>query len=203
MSITDEINKGMTEHNKMLSRYFQKGAKKALRITLPTTTPTLKFRRFREGATMPTRSTPHSAGIDLYAWCYVSHTHGDQTRLFPQSIIIHPKDSVTVLTGINARIPAGYELQARPRSGLAFKYKVTLVNSPGTIDADYDGDGEEYELKVGLINHGTETVLIHHGDRIAQLILAPVIYPIIEEVFGDNTERLESTRNGGFGSTGK
>jgi len=99
-----------------------------------------------------------------------------------------------VPTGFALELPPGYEAQVRPRSGLALKHGVTLLNSPGTIDADYRG-----ELMVILINHGTEQFLVQRGDRIAQLVIAPVasVQIVAVEALGD-TDRGP----GGFGSTG-
>lgn len=97
-------------------------------------------------------------------------------------------------TGLSVAIPRGYEVQVRPRSGLAIKYGITVINAPGTIDADYRG-----EIKVGLVNHGAESFVINRGDRIAQLILAPVCRAEVEVVGElDSTGRQE----GGFGHTG-
>ncbi|MFH0900575.1 MAG: dUTP diphosphatase [Pseudomonadota bacterium] len=99
-----------------------------------------------------------------------------------------------VPTGIAVAIPAGYEGQIRPRSGLAARRGVTCLNSPGTIDSDYRG-----EVKVILINHGSDPVVIKRGDRIAQLVIAPVAQPVVEVVV-----QLDDTQRGqdGFGSTG-
>ena len=99
-----------------------------------------------------------------------------------------------VATGFALAIPQGYEIQVRPRSGLALKHGITVPNTPGTVDSDYRG-----ELKVILINHGSEDFAIAHGDRIAQLVLAPVTQAVWSEV-----EELDATDrgSGGFGSTG-
>ena len=98
-------------------------------------------------------------------------------------------------TGIRVEIPVGYEMQIRPRSGLAVKFGVTLPNTPGTIDSDYRGP-----LGVALVNLGAEPYTIHHGDRIAQMVVAPVVQAVFEvvEMLGE-TARGE----GGFGSTGR
>jgi dUTP pyrophosphatase len=100
-----------------------------------------------------------------------------------------------VPTGLTVEIPPGFEGQVRPRSGLAFKQGVTVINAPGTIDADYRG-----EVKVLLVNLGNDTVLVHPGDRVAQLVIAPVIRASVEEV-----DNLEDTARGGggFGHTGR
>ncbi len=111
-----------------------------------------------------------------------------------ETVNVYPGDRALVPTGLSFAIPQGYELQARPRSGLAVKYGISLVNTPGTIDADYRG-----EIKIIIINHGQETFEIKDQDRIAQLVLAPVIQADFEVV----SELPESERGaGGFGSTG-
>ena len=107
---------------------------------------------------------------------------------------IAPGERGTVATGIAMAIPDGYEVQVRPRSGMALKHGITVANTPGTIDSDYRG-----ELKVILINHGTETYKVRRGDRVAQIVIAPVVRASWLEVSElDETERGE----GGFGSTG-
>lgn len=110
-------------------------------------------------------------------------------------VILEPGAIKLIGTGFAVALEAGYELQVRPRSGLAIKHGVTIINSPGTIDADYRG-----EVKIGLINLGPEPFTIHRGDRIAQLILAPVCRALLEEV-----EKLDETgrQAGGFGHTGR
>jgi dUTP pyrophosphatase len=110
------------------------------------------------------------------------------------SLVIQPGERVLVPTGFSVALPEGYELQVRPRSGLAVKYGVTILNSPGTIDADYRG-----EVKIALINLGQHPYIINRRDRIAQLVLAPVIRATFKEVTAlDKTER----DYGGFGHTG-
>ena len=110
-------------------------------------------------------------------------------------ITLAPGDKTMVATGLAIALPSGYEAQVRPRSGLAAKHGVTVLNSPGTIDADYRG-----EVKVILINHGKEPFVITRGERIAQMLVAPVTRAILEVV--DNLP--ETVRGaGGFGSTGQ
>ncbi len=112
-----------------------------------------------------------------------------------QPIVLKPMERVLVPTGLTFEIPVGFEIQARPRSGWAAKHGLTLMNTPGTIDADYRG-----EVKVILVNLGTETVTIQDQDRCAQL----VICPIIQAQFELATDLSETARGaGGFGSTGK
>jgi dUTP pyrophosphatase len=111
-----------------------------------------------------------------------------------QELSLYPGERVLVETGIAIALPQGYEAQVRPRSGLALKYGVSLLNSPGTIDADYRG-----EIKVVLINHGSEVFKVSNGDRIAQLVVAPV-----SRVEWKETTELNCTvrADGGFGHTG-
>jgi dUTP pyrophosphatase len=112
-----------------------------------------------------------------------------------ERLVLPPLGRVLAPTGIAIALPSGHEGQVRPRSGLAAKHGVTLLNSPGTIDADYRG-----EVKVLLVNLGSETVELARGDRIAQLVIAPVVQAELREVAA-----LESTARGagGFGSTGR
>lgn len=130
------------------------------------------------GKSEPFYATPGAAGMDLSA---------------SESCEIQPGRFKTVSTGIKVAIPCGYELQIRPRSGLAAKYGITVLNAPGTIDSDYRG-----EIKVILINHGPNTFIISPGDRIAQIVLAKVEQ--IEWVHGELDETSRSAC--GFGSTG-
>ena len=108
--------------------------------------------------------------------------------------VLQPGEIVLIPTGFCVALPPGYEMQVRPRSGLAVKYGVTVVNSPGTIDADYRG-----EVRVGLINLGSDPFTVHRGNRIAQLVLAPVVQAQLQVM-----EKLDSTGrgSGGFGHTG-
>ncbi|AVO37635.1 dUTP diphosphatase [Pukyongiella litopenaei] len=110
-------------------------------------------------------------------------------------LVLAPGARALVPTGLRVEIPAGYEVQIRPRSGLALKHGITLVNAPGTIDSDYRGP-----LGVIVMNAGTDAFVLTHGDRIAQMVVAPVIHAEFAEVaaLGD-TERGA----GGFGSTGR
>lgn len=145
--------------------------------------PLLKFQRLEHAADLPLPAyeTEYSAGLDLRA-------------AISETVTLKSGQRDIIPTGFILAIPAGYEGQVRPRSGLAFKYGVTLTNSPGTIDADYRG-----EVKVLLINHGDQDLVISRGDRIAQLVIAPVIQVDCTEVVSlDETARGE----GGFGSTG-
>lgn len=130
---------------------------------------------------MPAYETQGSAGFDLRA-------------AIPEPVELKPGKRALIPIGIRIALPEGYEAQIRPRSGLAYKHGVTMLNSPGTIDSDYRG-----EIKVLAINLGEESFVIKHGDRIAQMIIAPVQQIEIQKVF----ELPKSKRgDGGFGSTG-
>ncbi len=134
-----------------------------------------------EGLDLPSYATPYSAGLDLRAAVY-------------EPVTIKPLERVLIPTGLILEIPEGYEGQVRPRSGLAVKKGITVLNSPGTIDSDYRG-----EVKVILINLGQEEVVIERGERIAQLVIAPVSRVELVEV----EEVSQTVRgDGGFGSTG-
>lgn len=130
---------------------------------------------------LPAYHTEGSSGIDLYA-------------AIDEPVFIKPLERVIIPTGIAIELPEGFEAQVRPRSGLALKHGITILNSPGTIDEDYRG-----EIKVILINLGQEDFLINRGDRIAQLILSKIYRANIVEV-----EDLSKTKrnDGGFGHTG-
>lgn len=132
---------------------------------------------------LPNYETENSAGMDVRA------------HLPMGSIVIYPGARVLIKTGLKLEIPSGYECQVRPRSGLAYKHGITVLNSPGTIDADYRGD-----VGVILINHGTSDFIIEPGERIGQLVFAKyerIDFELVQEL--EETERGE----GGFGSTGK
>lgn len=129
---------------------------------------------------LPSYATPGSAGLDLRS---------------ADALTLQPGARALVATGISIALPDGWEAQVRPRSGLAVKHGVTVLNSPGTIDSDYRG-----EIKVPLINHGSEDFVIARGDRIAQMVIARVEQVALVEVAAlDGTERGA----GGFGSSGK
>ena len=135
---------------------------------------------------------PHGAGLPLPAYATAGAAGMDVVSA--EDVTIAPGARHAVATGLALAIPQGYEIQVRPRSGLALKHGITVPNTPGTIDSDYRG-----ELKVILINHGAEPFAIARGDRVAQLVLAPVVHAAWDEVAElDATERGE----GGFGSTG-
>ncbi len=134
----------------------------------------------------------HGAGLELPA--YASAGAAGMDIVAAEDVTIAPGARHAVATGFAVAIPAGYEIQVRPRSGLALKHGITVANAPGTIDCDYRG-----EVKVILINHGTASFSILRGDRIAQLVLAPVSQASWLEV----SELDETARGtGGFGSTG-
>ena len=133
-----------------------------------------------EGLPLPAYATAHAAGMDVVS---------------AEDLDLQPGERHAVATGLRIAIPEGYEVQVRPRSGLALKHGITVPNTPGTIDADYRG-----ELKVIMINHGTEPFPVRRGERIAQLVPAAVTQAEWQEVDElDETVRGE----GGFGSTGR
>lgn len=145
--------------------------------------PAVRIKRLPhgEGLALPRYETALAAGCDVRA-------------AVTAPLTLKPGERFMVPTGVAIALPPGWEAQMRPRSGLAAKHGISCVNSPGTIDADYRG-----ELKVILINHGTEDFVINRGDRIGQMVIAPVYQARFEEVDElDETER----GNGGFGSTG-
>jgi len=138
------------------------------------------------------RRLAHGAGLDLPAYATAGAAGMDVVSA--EDVTISPGGRHAVATGLALAIPPGFEIQVRPRSGLALKHGVTVPNAPGTIDSDYRG-----ELKVILINHGSEPFAIRRGDRVAQLVLAPVVRASWLEV----AELDETARGaGGFGSTG-
>lgn len=146
---------------------------------------TIKLKRLRKGyedIPLPSYSTQGSAGMDIRA-------------AIDNSFFLEPGKAELIPTNLSVEIPPGYELQVRPRSGLAANHSIGVLNSPGTIDSDYRG-----EVKIILMNFGKEKFLISRGDRIAQLILSKVYYAEIEEV---NELNSSHRGEGGFGHTGK
>ncbi len=135
----------------------------------------------RSNNPLPAYETPFSAGMDLRA-------------VLAQPITIKPLERTLVGTGLYIELPPGYEAQIRPRSGLAAKKGITVLNTPGTIDADYRG-----EIRIILVNLSNEDYVIHHGDRIAQMIIAKHerVMPVVVEQLGETTRGA-----GGFGHTG-
>ncbi len=141
----------------------------------------VKVKKLHPQAVIPAYMTEHAAGMDL---CTVVEA----------PIVLQPGERTLLPTGLAMEIPPGYEGQVRPRSGLALKKGIALVNSPGTIDADYRG-----EIGIIIINHGAEPVELLPGDRVAQLIIAPVTQAVLVETADLN----DSDRSGGgFGHTG-
>ena len=141
----------------------------------------IQIKKLSKSVSIPKYETQGSSGMDIAAH-------------IEDNIIINPGEKALVSTGFSIAIPRGYEVQIRPRSGLAAKKNITVLNTPGTIDADYRG-----EIKVILINLGKEKFIIENGERIAQMVVCPVVRANFEEVKKlSNTER----GSGGFGSTG-
>ena len=143
---------------------------------------TVLIKKLDPSVELPSYKTDGASGMDLMAFV-------------KEPINLKPQTSCLVPTGISLAFPSEYEIQIRPRSGLAAKNNISVLNTPGTIDSDYRG-----EIKVILFNHGNEDFLINNKDRIAQMILTPVIKMNFEE-----TDNLPETvrGEGGFGSTGK
>lgn len=130
---------------------------------------------------LPRYESSSAAGMDIRA-------------ALEEPVVLKPGERTLISTGLQMAIPEGFEAQIRPRSGLAIRHGITMLNSPGTIDSDYRG-----EVKVIAINHSSENFTVEHGDRIAQMVIAPVTqFPVQEVDDLDSTERGE----GGFGSTG-
>ena len=140
------------------------------------------IKKTNKEVTTPKYKTDGSSGVDLSAF-------------LEKKVVIKPNSSELIPTGLQVAIPEELEIQIRPRSGLAAKESIGVLNSPGTIDSDYRG-----ELKIILFNHGKEDLIINNGDRIAQMVLVPIVKMEFEEVDSlPNTVRGQ----GGFGSTGK
>jgi dUTP pyrophosphatase len=141
----------------------------------------IQIKKLSNSVLLPKYETPGSSGMDIAAH-------------IEKNVIINPGEKALVSTGFSVAIPRGYEIQIRPRSGLAAKKNITVLNTPGTIDSDYRG-----EIKVILINFGKEKFIVEKGERIAQMVVCPVVQADLEE-----TEELADTERGsdGFGSTG-
>jgi|TARA_B110000971_G_scaffold76183_1_gene78234 dUTP pyrophosphatase len=141
----------------------------------------IQIKKLSKSVSIPKYETSGSSGMDIAAH-------------IEKNITINPGEKTLVSTGFSIAIPRGYEVQIRPRSGLAAKKNITVLNTPGTIDADYRG-----EIKVILINLGKEKFVIENGERIAQMVVCPVVRADLEVV----KELPETERGlGGFGSTG-
>lgn len=142
----------------------------------------LRFKKLRPGVELPTVATPNSVGLDLKA-------------SVEEAVTIAPHTWAAIGTGLAVELASDMEMQIRPRSGLAFKHGVTVLNAPGTIDPDYRG-----EIKVMLVNHGSEGFVVCDGDRIAQAVVGffPRMIPLEVVEMGDTIRGV-----GGFGSTGK
>ncbi|CAH1661950.1 dUTP diphosphatase [Hyphomicrobiales bacterium] len=144
--------------------------------------------------TVALQRLPHGADLPLPAYETAGAAGLDLRAAIGETLMLAPGERSLVPTGLALQLPDGFEGQVRPRSGLAVKHGVTVLNAPGTVDSDYRG-----EVKVPLINLGQEPFAIAHGDRIAQLVVAPVTRAVLTEVAS-----LDATARGagGFGSTG-
>ena len=140
------------------------------------------IKKLNSSVKLPSYKTNGASGMDLMAW-------------IEKPINLEPGKSCLVPTGLSVAFPKEYEIQIRPRSGLAAKNNISILNTPGTIDSDYRG-----EVKIILFNHGNENFIINKNDRIAQMVLTPIIKMELDET----SELPDSIRGeGGFGSTGK
>lgn len=168
-------------------------------------TPIVVFERVREHAKLPEYQTEQASGMDL-AWASCGERPTDEQIA---SATVSPGGTIRMFTGLRLRfLSPGYEIQVRPRSGLAFKHRVTILNGVGTIDADYRG-----EIGILLVNHGRETWTTWRGDRVAQAVVCPVARAMTVDAADadamleaiDADEIVTSTRRGagGFGSTGR
>ena len=140
------------------------------------------IKKLNPAVKLPKYETSGASGVDL-------------TAFIEEAIDLKPKESFLIPTGLSVAFSEEFEIQIRPRSGLAAKNNISVLNTPGTIDSDYRG-----EIKVIIYNHGSESFLINNGDRIAQMILTPVLKMELEEV---NNLPKSIRGKGGFGSTGK
>ena len=140
------------------------------------------IKKLDQAVKLPNYKTNGASGMDLMAF-------------IKEPINLKPKSSYLVPTGISVAFSEDYEIQIRPRSGLAFKNNISILNAPGTIDSDYRG-----ELKIILFNHGNKDFIVNNNDRVAQMVLTPIVKMDLEEV-----DQLPETirGSGGFGSTGK
>jgi len=145
--------------------------------------------------TVKVRVLEHAQGLPLPVYATEGAAGADVCAAVAEPMVISPGERVAVPTGLVVEIRAGWEIQVRPRSGLAIRSGLTVVNAPGTIDSDYRG-----EVKILLVNLGAEAVVVHRGDRVAQLVVAPVT----QASFVEAAALGESERgSGGFGSTGR
>ena len=140
------------------------------------------IKKLEQAVKLPEYKTEGASGVDLIAY-------------IKKPINVKPKTSSLVATGLSVAFSEDYEIQIRPRSGLAAKNNISVLNTPGTIDSDYRG-----EIKVIIFNHGNDDFNINNGDRIAQMVLTPVVKMELEETF-DLPKTIRG--KGGFGSTGK
>ena len=145
--------------------------------------------------TLKVHVTPEAQGLPLPAYETAGAAGMDLRAAVSEPVTLAPGERGLITTGLRLEIPAGYEGQVRPRSGLAIRHGITMLNTPGTIDSDYRG-----LLQVIVINLGQEPFTIHRGDRVAQLVIAPVVQATLEVV----DELADTDRGrGGFGSTGR
>ena len=160
----------------------------------------ISVERLHPDVPLPAPATPGAAGYDVVAWLpegknALLYTAAGRSTVSGPEVILQPGHRALIPTGLSVGLPPGWEVQVRPRSGMALKEGVTVLNSPGTIDADYRG-----EIGIILINHGHAPFVVRHGERVAQLLVAPVSPAVFLPVpHLDVTDR----GSGGFGSTGR
>lgn len=155
----------------------------------------LKFKKEHSEAIIPKYAKAADSGFDFYALIInEKDSLGNKT----DGVLIAPCEQKLIRTGVSCSIPIGYEIQIRPKSGLAAKYGITITNTPGTIDAGY----VNREIKVILKNTGQKVYKVKHQEKIAQGVFAPVVQADIEEVEEFTEEDMKKDRGGGFGSTG-
>jgi dUTP pyrophosphatase len=147
------------------------------------------------GVRVPIKLLDHGADLPLPGYATEGSAGMDLLAALAESTTLAPGERMVIPTGFAMALPEGYEAQVRPRSGLALKQGITVLNTPGTIDSDYRG-----EVGVILINLGQEPVTVHRGERVAQMVVAPVTRAVLE-VTDDLQESDRGT--GGFGSTGR
>jgi dUTP pyrophosphatase len=162
----------------------------------------LKFKKLHEDAVIPKYQKPGDAGFDFHALIKQDYD-GSWNKAVdngngPEFVVaIPPKYQFVIKTGLACVVEEGYEMQIRPRSGLAFKKCITITNSPGTLDSGYRG-----EIMIILYNLGEETFYIKNGDRIGQGVISPVVQPDIIQIDEFSREDMDTDRGGGLGSTG-
>ena len=161
---------------------------------------------WREDAIIPKKSTSGAAASDVYAWMPIVSDTNSPSGKRRSNILIMPGQRALIRTGVNLRIPVGYCVDVKTRSGMALKQGLIVLNADGLIDDDYIGNGDDYELRVILYNTDDEPVFIEHHDRIAQLEIREKVDDELQDDSGMDYDAIKAergtNRTGGFGSTG-